>query len=73
MLGAAAIGVLLLAVLYAGAVGALVLRGRREEARAFAGFVPDCAVLLRRLALASGHKGGGHAQPHAGLGRLQRD
>lgn len=49
MLEAAAIGVLVLAVLYAGFVGALVLRGRRDEARALAGFVPDCVVLLRRL------------------------
>ena len=30
-------------------MGALVLRGRREDARALAGFVPDCIVLLRRL------------------------
>ncbi len=35
--------------LYAACVGALVLRGRHEDARALAGFVPDCIVLLRRL------------------------
>ena len=28
----------------------LLVVGRREDARAFAGFVPDCAVLLTRLA-----------------------
>lgn len=38
----------LLAV-YALAVAALVLAGRREDARALAGFVPDCVVLVRRL------------------------
>jgi uncharacterized membrane protein YkvA (DUF1232 family) len=30
-------------------VGALVLAGRRTDARALAGFVPDCVVLVRRL------------------------
>jgi uncharacterized membrane protein YkvA (DUF1232 family) len=30
-------------------VAALYLLGRREEARAVAGFVPDCIVLFRRL------------------------
>jgi len=35
--------------LYALAVLALVLAGRRSDARAFAGFLPDCVVLLRRL------------------------
>ena len=35
---------------YVLAVLALVLAGRRTDARALAGFVPDCAVLLRRLA-----------------------
>lgn len=29
--------------------GALVLAGRREAARAVAGFLPDCLVLVRRL------------------------
>jgi uncharacterized membrane protein YkvA (DUF1232 family) len=35
--------------LYALAVAALVLAGRRTDARALAGFVPDCLVLVRRL------------------------
>ena len=35
--------------LYAAFVVALVLLGRREHARAVAGFVPDCVVLFRRL------------------------
>jgi len=35
--------------LYALAVLALVLAGRRSDARALAGFLPDCVVLLRRL------------------------
>jgi uncharacterized membrane protein YkvA (DUF1232 family) len=34
---------------YAGAVLALVVVGRRTDARALAGFVPDCLVLCRRL------------------------
>ena len=34
---------------YAGLVLALVVAGRRREARALAGFVPDCVVLCRRL------------------------
>ena len=36
-------------ILYALAVIALVVVGRREHARALAGFVPDCAVLFSRL------------------------
>jgi uncharacterized membrane protein YkvA (DUF1232 family) len=36
--------------LYALLVLALVLAGRRDAARALAGFIPDCVVLLRRLA-----------------------
>jgi uncharacterized membrane protein YkvA (DUF1232 family) len=36
--------------LYAAFVAALVLAGRRSDARAVAGFVPDCAVLFKRLA-----------------------
>jgi uncharacterized membrane protein YkvA (DUF1232 family) len=35
--------------LYAVAVLALVAAGRRTDARALAGFVPDCVVLFRRL------------------------
>jgi uncharacterized membrane protein YkvA (DUF1232 family) len=36
-------------VLYGGFVAWLLLAGRREDARALAGFVPDCLVLVRRL------------------------
>jgi uncharacterized membrane protein YkvA (DUF1232 family) len=39
-----------LLALYGAFVLALALAGRREHARAMAGFVPDCAVLLKRLA-----------------------
>jgi uncharacterized membrane protein YkvA (DUF1232 family) len=35
--------------LYAGFLAALILAGRREDARALAGFIPDCIVLFRRL------------------------
>jgi uncharacterized membrane protein YkvA (DUF1232 family) len=35
--------------LYASLVAALVLSGRRHDARALAGFIPDCAILFRRL------------------------
>ena len=41
------LGVALLAAL--GVVLALVALGRREDAIALAGFIPDCVVLLRRL------------------------
>ena len=34
---------------YAAVVGAFFLAGRREDARALAGFVPDCIVLFSRL------------------------
>ena len=40
---------LVLVMLYAALVLAFVWRGRREDARALAGFVPDCVVLLSRL------------------------
>jgi uncharacterized membrane protein YkvA (DUF1232 family) len=36
-------------VLYALLVLALVLAGRRQDARALARFIPDCVVLFRRL------------------------
>lgn len=36
-------------VLYAAFVASLLALGRREDARALAGFVPDCAVLVSRL------------------------
>ena len=42
--------VLLIAGLYIVAVAALIAAGRREDARALAGFIPDCAVLVSRLA-----------------------
>jgi uncharacterized membrane protein YkvA (DUF1232 family) len=35
--------------LYALFVAALMLAGRRHDARALAGFIPDCVVLFRRL------------------------
>lgn len=38
-----------LAALYALLVAAFLLAGRREDARALAGFVPDCVVLCSRL------------------------
>jgi uncharacterized membrane protein YkvA (DUF1232 family) len=40
----------LLAALWAAFVAVLLLAGRREDARALAGFVPDCFVLVSRLA-----------------------
>lgn len=36
-------------VLYVAFVVVLLVLGRRSEARAVAGFVPDCAVLFKRL------------------------
>jgi uncharacterized membrane protein YkvA (DUF1232 family) len=38
-----------LLVTYAALVAALVISGRKSEARAFARFIPDCLVLFRRL------------------------
>jgi uncharacterized membrane protein YkvA (DUF1232 family) len=44
-------GVLLfIAGLYIIAVASLIAAGRREDARALAGFIPDCVVLVSRLA-----------------------
>ncbi|HEY3105234.1 MAG TPA: DUF1232 domain-containing protein [Gaiellaceae bacterium] len=40
----------MLAVVYAAFVVALVLVGRRSDARALATFIPDCIVLVSRLA-----------------------
>ncbi|HEX6460302.1 MAG TPA: DUF1232 domain-containing protein [Thermoleophilaceae bacterium] len=37
-------------VLYAAGVFALVVLGRRSDARALGGFIPDCVVLFKRLA-----------------------
>ena len=45
----AALAAAVVLVLYAGFVVALVVLGRRADARAVAGFVPDCVVLFRRL------------------------
>lgn len=39
----------ILVVLYALAVATLLLLGRRRDARALAGFIPDCIVLVGRL------------------------
>ena len=36
--------------LYLVGVAALIAAGRREDARALAGFIPDCLVLVTRLA-----------------------
>jgi uncharacterized membrane protein YkvA (DUF1232 family) len=36
--------------IYAAFIGWLVIRGRREDARAFVTFIPDCIVLVTRLA-----------------------
>jgi uncharacterized membrane protein YkvA (DUF1232 family) len=43
------IGLGVSATVYAGVVLALLAAGRRTDARAWAGFVGDCAVLVRRL------------------------
>jgi len=45
----ALIGLAASAVVYAAAVLALVALGRRADARALAGFIPDCVVLVQRL------------------------
>jgi uncharacterized membrane protein YkvA (DUF1232 family) len=45
----ALLGVVAVVALYALAVGALVVAGRRGDARALATFVPDCVVLVKRL------------------------
>ena len=45
----ALIGLAALAVMYASAVLALIAAGRRTDARALAGFIPDCIVLVKRL------------------------
>src|SRR5918992_4162296 len=43
------VGVGAVVALYATFVLALLVLGRREAARAVAGFIPDCIVLVRRL------------------------
>jgi uncharacterized membrane protein YkvA (DUF1232 family) len=45
-----ALGVAALLVVYAGFVVWLIAMGRREDARALATFIPDCIVLVTRLA-----------------------
>lgn len=49
MLEALVIGLAAALVVYAAAVGALVLAGRRTDAAALARFIPDCVVLVQRL------------------------
>ena len=44
------LSVAIVAVVWLALVGALLLVGRREEARALATFIPDCIVLVTRLA-----------------------
>jgi uncharacterized membrane protein YkvA (DUF1232 family) len=41
---------MILVGLYLVGVAALIAAGRREDARALAGFIPDCLVLVSRLA-----------------------
>src|SRR5436305_4400757 len=48
-LTASAIGVAAVAALYAALVIALIATGRRTQARAIAGLIPDCVVLSKRL------------------------
>lgn len=43
------VGVGIFLAAYLGFIAALLLAGRRAQARALATFIPDCAVLLRRL------------------------
>jgi uncharacterized membrane protein YkvA (DUF1232 family) len=43
------VGLATVLLLYAMAVLALVAVGRRSDARALAGFIPDCVILVRRL------------------------
>jgi uncharacterized membrane protein YkvA (DUF1232 family) len=44
-------GLLIIVIgVYAVAVAAILAAGRREDARALAGFIPDCIVLVGRLA-----------------------
>jgi uncharacterized membrane protein YkvA (DUF1232 family) len=42
--------ILLIVGLYVVGIAALIAAGRREDARALAGFIPDCVVLVSRLA-----------------------
>jgi uncharacterized membrane protein YkvA (DUF1232 family) len=45
----ALIGAIAVLLLYGAFVAWLLLTGRREDARALAGFIPDCLLLFRRL------------------------
>jgi uncharacterized membrane protein YkvA (DUF1232 family) len=45
----AALGLGVTLLIYAALVSALYLAGRHSDARALAGFIPDCIVLFRRL------------------------
>jgi uncharacterized membrane protein YkvA (DUF1232 family) len=45
----ALVALILTAAAYMTFVGVLLLMGRRSDARALAGFIPDCVVLFRRL------------------------
>ena len=49
----------------------LLLAGRRADARALAGFIPDCVVLFRRL-LADGATTTSHEAPARRPHRLSR-
>jgi uncharacterized membrane protein YkvA (DUF1232 family) len=44
------VSIALMLAIYAAFVAYLVVRGRREDARALATFIPDCIVLVTRLA-----------------------
>jgi uncharacterized membrane protein YkvA (DUF1232 family) len=43
------VGLAAVLLVYAVAVVALIVAGRRGDARALAGFIPDCVILVRRL------------------------
>ena len=43
------VALLVIAGLYAAVLLALLVAGRRTDARALAGFIPDCLVLIKRL------------------------
>ncbi len=45
----ALVGLAVFLAFYLTFVACLLLAGRRQDARALAGFVPDCVVLVRRL------------------------
>jgi uncharacterized membrane protein YkvA (DUF1232 family) len=45
----AIVGLAISLAVYLAFIGLLYLAGRREDARAAAGFIPDCLILFRRL------------------------